>query len=254
MVQVCGCIWDMVRVGVPRVANILHTSTGDIMTTAAQKANPILAKHGFTFMSKQYTPLDIANDAVKVKKATDKADAEKSILGSKFVAMAKTCTSVADFLELCGEIERIKKWKSEQNPDGSKSAKDEAPAYVQYKSNVKVAWSDFGISPKDYDSTGTLNKKLNDARKAKKAKDNEANGEAQLTETVERAAEVDQKLAAILDKFTKLYSECDADSQAIVLDELTECYNGIVAGSEQAIAGMLEHKPQTDKAAKQASH
>jgi len=221
--------------------------------TEAKVSTSVIDNHVFKFMGKNYTALDVATKAIAVQKKAEGYQADKSILGSLFVNMARTCKTASEFLGLCGAVEAKKSWKSEQNPQGSKSASETVPAWTQYKSNIKIAWTDFNITPQDYDSTGKLNKLLNEARKAKKDLKSADTGSEQLADTVNDAGLVDQRLAGILNKFTKLFASCDTDSQTIILEELAECYNGIVEGSTDDLAKELAGTETHDKEAKQAS-
>jgi len=216
----------------------------------AVESTSVIDNHVFKFMGKDYTALDVATKAIAVQKKAEGYQADKSILGSLFVNMARTCKTASEFLGLCGAVEAKKSWKSEQNPQGSKSASETVPAWTQYKSNIKIAWTDFNITPQDYDSTGKLNKLLNEARKAKKDLKSADTGSEQLADTVNDAGLVDQRLAGILNKFTKLFASCDTDSQTIILEELISCYNGIVEGSTDDLTKELQ--AETHKEAKQA--
>lgn len=179
----------------------------------------IVSSHTFTFMNATFTGLDLANSAVKVESIRADLEGEKSTLGEKFIKFAMTCKSVAEFITLTTAVEAMKSWKSKQNPDGA----DTPPTvWQQYKSDVKIAWEKFGITPKQAKTMHTLKERLNAARKAaKEQKDHDSEGEASA-KALEHAAEIDTSLASLIGAMSKVYDSLSSDSQRDMLSRMNE--------------------------------
>lgn len=194
------------------------------MAKATATNQDVLAKHGITYMGKKLSAMDIANEALAVSTKAFDLEQEKISFGAHFIYLARTCKNVEEFLSVMGTIEARQSWKSKQNPAGEKTAPS---VWTQTKSNMKVAWENFNISPKSIETTQQLNEELNKARKAKKESDKSDDASETATKAIEQASQTtDQGFANLLVKLTKLYSWMESDDEKKSFrDDLAEVYN-----------------------------
>ena len=187
-------------------------------TTAKTTPNTdVIKAHSFKFAKATYNGLDLAASAEGLQNRQTEINDDKDVFGRKFILFAGTCKSSEEFLTLCGSVEARKSWKSKQNPQGTP---DTMPAvWKQYKSNIKTAWEQFDITPKDVDTVSQLNKELNAARKAKNEADTAKTGDA-TTDAIVKAINVDSKLASAIGKLTKIFDKIDVEQQNEMLEEL----------------------------------
>lgn len=190
----------------------------------------LIKTHQAEFAGKAFTGIDLANEAGKLQTKADNLSDSQDVFGQKFILFARTCASWEEFLSLSGSVEARKSWKSKQNPEGSKTA---PTVWKQYKSNIKVAWSDFGISPQDVKTVHELNKALQEARKAKTEADSTTSGEA-TTDALAKAINVDSRLASVIGAITQCFDALEQEDQGDMLEALEAVYYQFEAGNEES--------------------
>lgn len=226
---------------------LIALAGNDVQESIPEKAAvdfaSVVDSHKFQFGGATFDGNDIAQQAIDIDQAESELEGLVSTFGAKFLAMASTCVNVADFLNLTTAIEAENSFKSKQNPAGANTA---PKMFVQYKSNVKVAWEK-GIAPTSVDTMSKLSKALQAKRKATKEQA-EAEQTAQAEgEVIAEAVQTSNLLANVLGAIATTYDRLPETDQADLLEALQA-----VTQEYSEIADLVEHMEEEQEEEQEA--